>query len=170
MSRLARPPRSFRAGAAHAAALAFALFLGVSGAGAAHGAPAFDDTTDIEVGDCFNTSVNLKDYKTDKGSPAPSSVDIVSCDEPHQSEAFAVITLPEGSFPGEQKIVSIAEKECPVKALDDYAGPGAKLPDTMEVYYYAPTSGTWDSGDREITCFVADSGGRTTGSIQADES
>ncbi|MFJ8210768.1 septum formation family protein [Streptomyces sp. NPDC096033] len=170
MSRPSRPRRLFRARAAHGAALTFALFLGVSGAGAAHGAPAFEDTSDLEVGDCFNSGANLKDYETGKATKAPETVNVVSCDEVHQSEVFAVITLPEGSFPGEQKITSIAEKECADKALHDYAGPGAKIPDKMHVYYSYPTPGSWDSGERDITCFVSDPTRWTIGSIQADES
>lgn len=167
---MSRLPRSPHPRAHHGAALALALFLAVPGGGPAFGAAVFGDTGDLKAGDCFNSGADLKGYKTDETSKAPTSVDIVSCDEPHQSEAFAVVTLPDGPFPGDQKIISIANEKCGDKEITAYVGAGAKIPDTIEEYFYLPSSGTWDAGSRQIICFLADSAGQTTGSLRASAS
>ncbi|MCB5177959.1 septum formation family protein [Streptomyces antimicrobicus] len=157
MSRLPRTPHSR---AVHGAALAFALFLGLSGTGPAFGAFAVD-TDDIEVGDCFNTGADIKG-----AAPAPLSVDVVPCEEPHQSEAFAVFDLPDGPHPGEEKVIATADEKCGGEELSDYVGADAKLPDTIRGYYYYPHSVNWTEGDRSITCFLADSAGPSTGSLR----
>lgn len=163
-------PRTRRRAARDAAALALTLFLAASATGTSLAAPAAGDIGDIAVGDCFNTAADVKDYKTDEVARGPSSVDIVPCGQPHQSEAFAVVTLPEGPFPGDKKIISIANEKCGAKEVAAYTGAGAKIPDTMAVYFYLPTSATWDQGERRITCFLADSAHQTTGSVRAGAS
>ncbi|GAA0313000.1 hypothetical protein GCM10010302_59920 [Streptomyces polychromogenes] len=167
---MSRLPRSPYGRALHGAALALALFLGVAGGGQALGAAVFDDTEDIEVGDCFNSRSDLKGLKTDETKKAPLSVDIVSCDDPHQSEAYAVLTVPDGPFPGDQKLASIANEKCGDKAIDAYVGAGRKLPDGIGQYFYLPSSETWATGDQEITCFLADPAHQTTGSLRAPQS
>ncbi|MFF4583479.1 septum formation family protein [Streptomyces sp. NPDC001389] len=162
-------PRSHRR-AARGAALALTLLLAAPATGTALAAPAAADPGDIAVGDCFNSAADVKDYKTDEVARGPSSVDIVPCGQPHQSEAFAVVTLPEGPFPGDKKIISLANEKCGAKEVAAYAGAGAKIPDTMAVYFYLPTSATWDQGERRITCFLADSAGRTAGSVRVGAS
>ncbi|MBT2468377.1 septum formation family protein [Streptomyces sp. ISL-66] len=137
----------------------FALFLGAPGTGQAFAAA---DTDDIEVGDCFNTGAEIK-----AEAPAPLSVDIVPCEEPHQSEVFAVVTLPGGPYPGETKVIATADEKCRGRELFDYIGADPELPDTMRGYYYYPRPDNWADGDREISCFLADSAGPSTGSVRA---
>ncbi|MEV7414643.1 septum formation family protein [Streptomyces sp. NPDC089919] len=163
MSALPRTPH-VRAG--HGAALVLALVLGAAGAGQALGAPASEGTNDLKVGDCFNSSADLDDYEHESAQ-APTSVDVVPCANAHQSETFAVFTLPEGAYPGEKKVIAMAGEKCSGDALADYVGPDAKLPDSMSAYYYYPRSGNWALGDRQITCFLGDSAGPTTGSVRA---
>ncbi|MCJ1680118.1 septum formation family protein [Streptomyces sp. APSN-46.1] len=167
--------------AVHSTALVFVLFLGLSGVaddgsstlskrdtGGRVTGPVVTDVEDIKVGDCFNTDDDLKDYQGEDGR-APLSVDIVPCAEPHQSEAFAVFGLKDGPYPGEKKIASMANANCG-KALTDYVGAAAKLPKTMKVYYYYPSSANWTFGEREVTCFIGDTSGPSTGSVRATSS
>ncbi|MFJ4777233.1 septum formation family protein [Streptomyces sp. NPDC088762] len=128
--------------------------------------PLFGDVDDLKVGDCFNTDDELKDYEGEDRK-APLSVDVVPCDESHQSEAFAVFDLRGGPYPGDKEIDAMAEEKCAGKALTDYVGADAKLPETMTVYYYAPREGSWSSSDRVITCFLGDTNGPSTGSVRA---
>ncbi|MFF1414505.1 septum formation family protein [Streptomyces sp. NPDC058289] len=153
--------------AVHTAALVCVLSLGLFGV-PAYGVsgPASTDVDDIKVGDCFNSNDDLKDYQGE-GTEAPLTVDVVPCDQPHQSEAYAVFNLEDGPYPGEKKIASIADEKCSGKALTDYVGANAKLPETVTIYDYYPQSGNWVLDDRAITCFLADTNGKSTGSFRA---
>ncbi|MGW6980160.1 septum formation family protein [Streptomyces sp. NPDC054932] len=163
--------------AVHSAVLVVVLALGLLGAADGAGAlskrdsggrvtgPVFGDVADIEVGDCFDTEEELK--TEDVEGEAPPSVDTVPCTEPHQSEAYAVFDLQDGPYPGKEKITVIADKRCAGKEFTDYVGDEAKLPETMQIYYYYPTSEGWSSDDREVTCFLGDTSGPSTGSVRA---
>ncbi|MET8295580.1 septum formation family protein [Streptomyces sp. NPDC001272] len=173
MSRLPRPPR---ARAVHGAALAATLLLGIGGVGAiggagpAYGAAAADDpggVGDIKVGDCFNASTAPKDYQNDKVTQSPVSVDVVPCDTPHQSEAYAVLTLPDGPYPGAAKLLPVARDKCGGKTLTDYVGPHAKLSPTLTEYFFGPSADNWTSGDRKMICYLSEPAGKTTGSLRA---
>ncbi|RKT07588.1 putative regulator of septum formation [Streptomyces sp. 3211.6] len=164
MSRLPRSPRSR---APHGAALALTLFLALSGPGPAFAATAAGDPGDIEVGDCFNASTAPKDYQRDKVTQGPLSVDIVPCDQPHQSEAYAVIALPDGPYPGESALLPLAREKCGGKTLSDYVGTDAKLSATLTEYFFGPSADNWKAGDRDLICYLSEPGGKTTGSLRA---
>ncbi|MCJ1677642.1 DUF4190 domain-containing protein [Streptomyces sp. APSN-46.1] len=129
--------------------------------------PGSSDVKDIRKGDCFNTDDDLAEYDEKEGGQA-FSVRIVPCDQAHEGEAYAVFDVEDGPYPGAEKVVSIAEEKCAGTALTDYVGDAAKLPQTLEVFYYHPQSVSWAFGDREVTCFLGDtSGGSSTGSVRA---
>ncbi|MGW6980392.1 DUF4190 domain-containing protein [Streptomyces sp. NPDC054932] len=128
--------------------------------------PVSGDVNDIRMGDCFNTSDDLSKYHDADGSKAAMSVRIVPCDQPHKGEAFAVVQLDDGSYPGTEKIVAMAEEKCSGTALSSYVGKDAKL-SGLEGYYYYPESATWLLGDRQISCFLGNPSGPTTGSARA---
>ncbi|MCB5168824.1 septum formation family protein [Streptomyces bambusae] len=164
---MSRPFRTPRPRTAHGITLACALLFGAAGAGPAFGAAASEETLEVEVGDCFNSSLELKEYKTDESGRAPSSVDIVPCDQPHQSEAFVTFNMPDGPYPGEKKIIAVAGERCGPAAVSGYVGADAELPDTMSVYHHHPSADTWDLGARKVVCFLGDPTGPTTGSVRA---
>ncbi|MEW2416454.1 DUF4190 domain-containing protein [Streptomyces sp. NPDC046866] len=166
----------------HSATIAFyaiMLALGFSGALDDDTAPRRDTSgrvttpgsvslEDIRTGDCFDTGGKLAQYNDDKdGGQGGSSVKIVPCTQPHEGEAYAVFRLDDGAYPGKDKVVSLAEQKCAGNELTDYVGKSAKLPETLEVFYYYPQSTTWIRGDREITCFIGNTSGPTTGSLRA---
>ncbi|MFF4427718.1 septum formation family protein [Streptomyces sp. NPDC001513] len=122
---------------------------------------------DIRKGDCFNTGGDLAEYEDEDGAQAGYSVKIVPCDQAHEGEAFAVFNLDDGAYPGKDKVVSIAEEKCSGTALTDYVGKNANVSDKLGVFYYYPQPSTWAFGDREVTCFVGDSSGTSTGSLRS---
>ncbi|MEV0416446.1 DUF4190 domain-containing protein [Streptomyces sp. NPDC050448] len=132
--------------------------------------PGSVDVEDIRTGDCFNTGGKLAEYDDKNGGEAGFSVKIVPCGEPHEGEAYSVFDLEDGSYPGKEKVISVAEEKCAGKALTDYVGADAKLPDTLEVFYYYPQPATWIRGDREVTCFLGHTSGPSTGSVRATRS
>ncbi|MFG2873670.1 DUF4190 domain-containing protein [Streptomyces sp. NPDC048337] len=167
--------------AIHGATIAFyAIFLVLGLSGALDDGPAPKRDTggkvtdsgsskvnDIRTGDCFNTGGDLAEYQDEDGGQASMSVRIVPCEQPHEGEAYAVFNLEDGPFPGTEKVTSAAEEKCGGTKLTDYVGPKAKLSEKLEVYYYFPQAATWALGDREVTCFLGDSSGASTGSVRA---
>ncbi|MER6255098.1 DUF4190 domain-containing protein [Streptomyces sp. NPDC001584] len=129
--------------------------------------PVSSGVAEIRKGDCFNTSDDLAQYNDKDGSQAARSVRIVPCDQPHKGEAYAVFNLDGGTYPGEAKVTKAAEEKCSGTDLTSYVGDDPKNSEKLEVYYYYPQAATWILGDREVTCFVGDPSGPTTGSVRA---
>ncbi|MEU6895121.1 septum formation family protein [Streptomyces sp. NPDC046557] len=122
---------------------------------------------DLRKGDCFNTDGDLAQYEDKADSQAAFSVRVVPCDQPHEGEAYAVFDLEDGPYPGKDKVASTAEEKCGGTELSDYVGKDAKVSEKLEVYYYFPQSTTWILGDRKVTCFMGEAGGKSTGSLRA---
>ncbi|MFD7786388.1 DUF4190 domain-containing protein [Streptomyces nojiriensis] len=129
--------------------------------------PATSGLTEIRKGDCFNTKDDLAQYGDEDGTQAARSVTIVPCAQPHKGEAYAVFNLDAGTYPGNEKVTKSAEEKCSGTALTSYVGNDPKVSEKLEVYYYYPQAASWLLGDREVTCFVGDPSGPTTGSIRA---
>lgn len=103
----------------------------------------------LEVGQCISDDV---------AQDQVSSVPTVDCSEPHNGEVYFLPQLPDGDFPGEQAIRDQVAQLCGGQAFQDYVG----LPyQESEIYYrpYVPTAETWDDGDREIVCILANQDG-----------
>ncbi|MEU8533825.1 DUF4190 domain-containing protein [Streptomyces parvulus] len=116
----------------------------------------------LETGQCFTTpSGSLQGVTYD--------VDEVPCDEAHDGEVFASFELPGGSFPGDAEITRAADDRC-YALQDTYAMDRWALPGDVDVYYLTPTSDSWRTGDREITCLFGntDEGATLTGSLRND--
>jgi hypothetical protein len=109
--------------------------------------------TDVKVGDCL---------KEIPGSTRVLTVDTIGCEEPHAGEVFAVLTMPEGDFPGQSAIEEYQNKCEP--ELVAYA-PDAVTDDSVQLYVLYPTAETWEQGDRAVTC-VATLNPPRTGSLK----
>ncbi|MFG2296369.1 septum formation family protein [Streptomyces sp. NPDC048603] len=129
--------------------------------------PGSSDVEDIRKGDCFNTKDDLTKVEEGDGTQARFSVQTVPCDQPHEGEVYAVFNLDDGAYPGSDKVVKTSEEKCSGKALTDYVGDAKKLPETLEVFYYYPQASSWTLGDREVTCFLSNTGSTSTGSVRA---
>jgi putative regulator of septum formation len=110
---------------------------------------------EVKVGDCFT---ELPDAA--QGVPVPRSI---SCQESHAGEVVAVLTMPDGDFPGQPAIDAYAEDKC-VAALADYSPP-AMLDDSIQLFGRYPTVESWAQGDRGVLC-VATLRPPRTGSIK----
>ena len=109
--------------------------------------------TDLAVGDC------LTDI------PSGSLVQLVpktDCSQPHAGEAYAVLTMPDGEYPG-QATINAWQNKCPVE-LESYS-PDALMGDAIGVFVLYPTAQTWAQGDRAIVC-VATTDTKRTGSLR----
>ena len=114
------------------------------------------DVFSIEIGDCLNDQ-SVSDEVT--------SVPIVECSEPHDSEAFARTDSTSESFPGADVLFDELDTFCQGDAFTEFVG----VPFSDSVYYtsgYIPTEGSWGNGDRELLCTIFDENGKTTGSLK----
>lgn len=142
------------------AALALAIGLG----GCASGLPQSSDDAadgsvtlfDLELGDCLNDAgIPLRSDMTD--------VPLVSCEEPHDSELFAILGVEGSTFPGERELVSQGQDRC-ARVFGDFIGtPFANS--TLDFRFYYPTASSWAQGDRTIYCLAFDPGLKTSGTL-----
>ena len=110
---------------------------------------------DLEVGDCLTEVQAIEEEIL--------SVETVPCSEPHSEEIYAVVTLPEGDFPGDEAIVTQAEDVC-VGEFEGFVGlPYAES--VLEFNYAWPLEEGWDAGERGVVCSVSDPDGDTTGTL-----
>ncbi|CAM5452868.1 hypothetical protein SVIOM342S_02561 [Streptomyces violaceorubidus] len=116
----------------------------------------------LEKGQCFTTpGGSLQGVTYD--------VDEVPCAQEHDGEVFAAFDLPDGSYPGDAEITRAADDRC-YALQDGYAMDRWALPADVDVYYLTPTSASWRTGDREITCLFGNTDERDTltGSLRND--
>lgn len=85
------------------------------------------------------------------GSQLVGTLDAVACEETHGAEVFAVLTMPDGDFPGKSAIEAYADRCGP--ALNDYAPHPTS--NSLDVAVLYPTAETWAQGDRLITCIAS---------------
>jgi hypothetical protein len=115
-----------------------------------------DDVFSIVVGDCLNDA---------DVAEVVSTVPIVDCAEPHDSEAYYAEDLPDGDFPGDDAISSSAEGIC-AGPFESFVGL-ADADSIYTYYYYSPTEQSWENGDREILCVAAtDDLSQVTGTLK----
>ncbi|MBX3098242.1 MAG: septum formation family protein [Salinibacterium sp.] len=126
-----------------------------SGSGTTTGDEA-SDVFSIRIGDCLNDG---------DASGEVSTVPIVSCDEPHDSEAYDSGNLDDGSFPGDDAVKQAAEQLCGPSFT---AFIGLSYDESAYDYsYYFPTENSWSAGDREVMCVAyADDLSKVTGTLQ----
>jgi Septum formation len=108
------------------------------------------DVFTIKVGQCLNDAA---------ASGEVSSVPVVDCTKPHDTEAFKSIELTEDTYPGDTAISDRAETECD-NAFESFVGIAVADSTSIVDAWYLPTADSWAGGDREILCLV--------GSVDAD--
>ena len=107
----------------------------------------------LSVGDCLNDASETGDVST---------VPVVDCDTPHDSEIYARVLMDDAEYPGVEATIAAADDACRTEferfvgiAVDD------------SIYSFGtlyPTASSWDGGDREILCRIALA--RADGSIE----
>lgn len=110
---------------------------------------------ELAVGDCIDDA-SLDDETV-------TSVPVVDCAEPHDSEIYYSHVMTQSTYPGTTETTEEADVAC-AAAFEDFIGiPYAD----SELYlsYFYPTETTWAAGDRETLCLVYDRDSKTTGSL-----
>ena len=110
----------------------------------------------LDIGTCFDDPESF-DEVTD--------VPVVECGEPHDNEVFTTFDIPGDEYPGDDAVNNAAENGC-LAGFEPYVG----LDYASSVYdigWFTPTQDSWDTGDREVICFVYEvTFAKITGSVQ----
>jgi hypothetical protein len=112
----------------------------------------------VVVGDCFDRPE----------SPDVTAVPTVDCTEPHDFEAYAVLELDDGPFPGDEQVATRARRGC----NDRFAGYVGVPPGEsgLVVVPVAPDAEQWEDGNRTVTCVVTIRPGEPLqGSVEGSE-
>ncbi|QYH36620.1 septum formation family protein [Salinibacterium sp. M195] len=109
----------------------------------------------VGVGDCEAVSQTADEV---------DSTRTIDCSEPHATEFYAVVIVPDGDFPEQDAMYALGDAEC-LAAFESYIG--VNYDDSIyDFSYYSPSTETWASGDREILCYAYDySGAQIAGSV-----
>ncbi len=86
-------------------------------------------------------------------------VDVVDCRAPHHGEVFHAANLPVPSgtpYPGDDAVADHANAAC-IPAFDAYVGIPF-MSTSLGTWFFSPTEGSWNGGDRGVICFLYDSG------------
>ncbi len=118
-----------------ALALALAIVSACSGQG---------NVFDLSVGACFDDP-ELVDGRV-------FDVETVECNEPHDNEVFAVVTLTQEQFPGIAEISRIADDVC-LGHFGEFVGT-PYIDSDLFASYISPSAGSWQAGDRTIVCYL----------------
>lgn len=129
-----------------------------SGPGATGGVP---DTSafDLVVGDCF--ALGEGDAT---GSGEIDGVELQSCDDRHDNEAYLVLDATQTSWPGERALWDLADKGC-YEGFEEFVG--IPWDDSVADYaYLTPTEQSWAAGDREVLCYAWIEGDTSPGTLE----
>ena len=108
---------------------------------------------DLRLGDCLN---NLEEG-------TQLSVPAVPCAEPHEAQVYAVTDLEPGPYPGDEMITAETERRCLDLMKTDF--PDAFADESVQVFFFHPTSASWAQGDQEIVCVALYGDGPRQGSL-----
>lgn len=127
---------------------------------------AFLDVDELRVGDC------ISDDRPPDRTEGPASVMLVHavpCSEPHHNEVFARTAFPASltRYPEDDDISKHAGQAC-MPHFRDYVG--IDFADSeLNLGFIYPDERGFLAGKRYIVCYVAGSGGSTTGSLKGAE-
>ncbi len=105
----------------------------------------------FQVGDCM-ISADLEQTFTE--------VPAVPCSQAHDAEVISLVTVMSSSEYDEAAITAEADTAC-LEDMATYVGANWETVENgnLVVNYFYPTSGSWDAGDRTITCVAVDGSG-----------
>lgn len=102
---------------------------------------------DLSVGDCFNSPETNE----------ISRVEVIDCATPHDHEVYLLFELDGGDFPGSNALARESSDRC-IGGFDEYVGV-VYADSALDVGFLPPSEATWESGDREVICYLFDSNG-----------
>ena len=103
----------------------------------------------LKVGDCYNGAVSSVEEHI-----GVSDVELVSCDDPHENEVYAVFELPDSSWKGEDYVFEQASTGC-VARFEAFVGIEYEL-STLYADILFPLEESWKENDREVSCSVTE--------------
>lgn len=115
-----------------------------------------DDVFTLAIGHCLDDA---------SASGEVTTVPIVDCAEPHDSEVFARTEASGDEFPGADALDAELVAFCQGDAFTDFVG----IPYLDSVYVtggYYPTAASWARGDRELLCTIRAEGEKVTGTLE----
>ncbi|MYU31724.1 hypothetical protein GTW52_01055 [Streptomyces sp. SID8358] len=114
----------------------------------------------LDTGDCYNPNSGVTDTEE-------FSVEIVPCNEAHQGQVVGEFKIEgESKYPGEDGATQIADERCPAVAQAFIADTWS-VPEGVDLFYYFPTSESWKTGDRAVSCTYAKDKGTFSGSLKS---
>lgn len=107
----------------------------------------------LEVGDC----VNLGNWD-DPASSEHDSLAVVTCNDPHDAEVFARVSLNEDAdapYPDDHHVAAAADRVC-FEQFEGYVG--MRYVDArLEIVHLRPPRAAWIRGDRSVVCMLVNS-------------
>lgn len=85
----------------------------------------------------------------------------LSCAEPHDGEIFFVGDHPEGDFPDQDGFETFVTASCE-PAFAAYTGSSFYEQEVLDYGWFTPTEGSWQRGDREVSCYLTPTEGKTS--------
>lgn len=124
--------------------------------------PDDSDVFNLAVGDCITD--------TDMAGTELQTVPTVPCSQPHTFEVYHDFEITTSEFPGQdsQELMDLVSEGCLGDSFGDFVGLDYSS-SSLGVMYLSPTQGSWDSGDRLVTCMIYEgegSGNVTTGTLE----
>jgi len=113
------------------------------------------DTFAVEVGDCivYPKEQQREMEQATEATEAPMEIETVPCEEPHDSEVYAVFDLPDGDFPGEEEVTAAADDGC-FNEFEPFVG-NSYDNSVLDIEYFFPSQESWSfDGDRQVVCMV----------------
>ena len=105
--------------------------------------PGEGDVFALEVGRCLD----------DPGERTGiEEVEVVACDQPHDFEVFALVDLPEGTYPGDSEVAGRARETC-TDRFAAYVGT-EEASSALATAFLVPNQGGWAGGDRRVVCLL----------------
>lgn len=108
----------------------------------------------LQVGDCTNDA---------QEEGVATKISVVPCAEPHDGEVYASFDVKHAKWPGDDAIWATAEKGCADRLLE--VSQEAYDDESVEIFYFTPTSATWREDDRKVVCTAQFRDGPRTGPL-----
>jgi len=102
------------------------------------------DLENLAAGDCFDAA----------DEDEISEIDKSDCGEPHEFEAFHVVTLDGDTFPPDAEMENVLLNDC-LPAFDGYVGEPYQT-SALFATMITPSSASWADGDRVVVCVLYD--------------
>ncbi|MFE9825505.1 septum formation family protein [Streptomyces sp. NPDC005791] len=113
----------------------------------------------LTTGDCYNPN-------SEATASEEFSVEIVPCEEAHEGQVVGEFSIEgESAYPGDDGASKIADERCPAESQKFISDTWA-IPKGVDLFYYYPTSESWKTGDRSVSCTYAMKTGTYSGSLQ----